>query len=291
MNGYKFIFEKQLQWAHNSNLDEELIGSAITRGKETYTKRLEANLFEPLTDSVRAAFAAADGKEIVSTECHAAKMYALHSSSALCVNIFQYWQKTNRINEIAHACRFCDKTNNSAERLFFERKLSIQERFPKGPNIDVVIENKTGAAIKAYAIESKFIEPYSSRGHGGLSPQYLLDKEAWDDIPNIFELARRISPNDNEFVHLYAAQLITHILALKKWTGSKKKFRLLYLWYDTIGEESFRHNEEIARFSETVKQDQVFFHSLTYQELIVRLANKFRESDKEYIEYITGRYL
>ncbi len=291
MNGYEFIFQKQLQWAHNNSLSDELVGSAITRGRRVYTKQLESILFQPLTDSVRADFAAADGNEIIASEGHAAKMSALHSSSALCVNIFQYWQKTNRINEIAYMCGLCTESSNSAEKLLFEKKLSIQKRFLKCPNIDVVIENNPSAAIKAYAIESKFTEPYANRGHNGLDPKYLSDEEAWDDIPNIFELAKRISPNDNEFVHLHAAQLIKHILALKKCIGNRKGFRLLYLWYDTIGEESFRHGGEIAIFSEIVKRDQILFHSLTYQELIIRLANRFSGTDKEYIEYITGRYL
>ncbi len=239
MNGYEFILQKQLQWAHNNNMSEELVGSAIDKGRRVYTKQLELNLFQSLMDNVRREFNAADGNEIVYTKEHAAKMSALHSSSALCVNIFQYWLKTNRINEIAYMCGFCEEFQKSAANLQFEKKLSIQRRFTKCPNIDVFIENNASAAIRVYAIESKFTEPYANRGHNGLGPKYLPDEEAWDDIPNIFELGKRISPKDNEFVFLHAAQLIKHILALKKCIGNKKGFRLLYLWYDTIGEESF----------------------------------------------------
>lgn len=292
MNSNDFILQKQLQWAYNNNLSEEFVGSAVANGRRIYTKRLESNLFQPLMDTpVLSDFLAADGNEIIATEKHAAKMSALHSSSALCVNVFQYWLKTNRINEIANMCGLCDESNKSAVSLQFEKKLSIQDRFSKCPNIDVVIVNNASAGIKAYAIESKFSEPYSSRGHGGLDPKYLQEEEVWGDIPHIFELGKEISPIDNKFKYLHAAQLIKHILALKKNYSSKTGFRLLYLWYDSIGEESFRHSEEIAMFSNIVKLDKVPFHSLTYQELIIRLANRFRESDNDYIKYITERYL
>jgi len=291
MTGYEFILQKQLQWAYNNDLGDKLIGSAVVRGRQIYTKELEFNLFQPLLEDVQDNFSLADGNEIIEDEGHAAKMSALHSSSALCVNVFQYWLRTNRLNEIAYMCGLCDESNEYIESMQFEKRLSIQKRFPRCPNIDVVIENNTDAKIKAYAIESKFSEPYSNRGHGGLNPKYLQDEEVWSDIPKILELSKDISPDDKQFKYLHAAQLIKHILALKKNYGGKTNFRLLYIWYDTIGDESFRHGDEIARFFEITKQDNILFHSLTYQELIVRMANRFRESDKEYIEYITGRYL
>lgn len=35
-------------------------------------------------------------------------------------------------------------------------------------------------------------------------------------LPNLYELAKEISPDNNKFRHLDAAQLIKHILGLKK---------------------------------------------------------------------------
>ena len=68
-------------------------------------------------------------------------------------------------------------------------------------------------------------------------------------------------------------------------------FRLLYLWYDVLGEQGKRHHDEVAEFAKVAEKDGIKFHSLTYQELIVKLASQFRLSHQEYIRYLTERYL
>ena len=71
----------------------------------------------------------------------------------------------------------------------------------------------------------------------------------------------------------------------------KNKFRLLYLWYDTIGSESAKHHKEIEEFIKTTKDDSIHFHTMSYQDLIIKLAKKYRDTHKNYIDYISGRYL
>ena len=71
----------------------------------------------------------------------------------------------------------------------------------------------------------------------------------------------------------------------------KDKFRLLYLWYDTIGPESANHHKEINEFTKITKEDGIHFHSTSYQDLIIRLAKNYRNLHRGYIDYITGRYL
>jgi hypothetical protein len=44
-------------------------------------------------------------------------------------------------------------------------------------------------------------------------------------------------------------------------------------------------------FTEVAKADGILFYTLTYQELIARLAQKYRAEHPEYIEYLTARYL
>jgi hypothetical protein len=68
-------------------------------------------------------------------------------------------------------------------------------------------------------------------------------------------------------------------------------FRLLYLWYDVLGDDGKCHHEELARFAEAAKADGILFYSLTYQELIVRLAEKYHAAHAAYIQYLTARYL
>ena len=84
--------------------------------------------------------------------------------------------------------------------------------------------------------------------------------------------------------------MIKHILALNAAFG-KNGFRFLYLWYDIPGEEGAVHRREIETFSNVVKADGVKLHSMTYQELIVKLAYRYRQQHSAYIKYLTRRYL
>jgi hypothetical protein len=76
-------------------------------------------------------------------------MQAVHSSSALAVNAFQYWQKVGLVPEIAAACGFCKRDAKISEKIIFEdRSYAIDSNdlnFPIPPNIDVVIHNGNSA--------------------------------------------------------------------------------------------------------------------------------------------------
>jgi len=287
MNGYDYIHAKQVQWALNNGI--ELIGSEGERGVAAYTKQLSENLFEPLSNNVHDSYVRADGGELNDNPNKPPKMHAVHSSSALAVNIFQYWMPKDRVQAIAKACDFC--RSDISESLVFEEKYPVKgitNRIP--PNIDVVIHNSKSTQFKCYAIECKFSESYGSWRHSGLNPTYISLNENWEDIPNIYKLAKTLSPVDNQFHHLHPAQLIKHILGLKTAFG-KAGFRLLYLWYDVLGEQGTIHQEEIEIFSEIAKSDDIKFHSISVQELIIKLANEYRSDHGEYIRYMSSRYL
>jgi len=66
---------------------------------------------------------------------------------------------------------------------------------------------------------------------------------------------------------------------------------LLYLWYDVPGEEGKCHRDEVTEFASVAKKDGTRFHSITYQELIAKMANNLRQSHCDYIRYMTERYL
>jgi hypothetical protein len=285
MNAHDYILSKQIQWAHCNNIT--LIGSKITRGRKTYTQKLDDNLFEPLLSEVKENFEEADGGELTGNPC---KMQAVHSSSVLGVNIFQYWKRINQVSAIAAACRFCSTDNTSSQGINFEAKYPISEKFSRSPNIDVVINNSPKSRFKVFAIECKFSEAYSLRKHSGIDPKYIKLDKIWEDIPNLYNFAKIISLNNDKFIYLHPAQLVKHILGLKEKFG-KNKFRLLYLWYDTIGPESAKYYKEIEEFSKITKADGLYFHAMSYQDLIIKLANNYRKLNKSYIDYITGRYL
>jgi hypothetical protein len=207
MNTYDYIIEKQVQWALNHGL--ELIGSKGERGRPTYTRELDQNLFLSLSPLAREQFENGDGNEINGETSNPAKMQALHSSSALGVNIFQYWQDKNQVSVIAAACGFCQSGNNISEKIFFEDKYEITSAFKKSPNIDVVIHNKPSSKVSRFAVECKFTEAYATRVHGGLKEKYFdkkyLNQEIWSDISQTFSLAKSISPDDHHYHYLHAA--------------------------------------------------------------------------------------
>ena len=220
-------------------------------------------------------------------------MKALHSSSALPVNVFQYWQEKD-VSPLLYACRLINRRPFNSDTLpnavRFEQKFEIcdnKKDFPKKPNLDVVIEYDHNV----YAIESKFTEPYNGKPKG-LRKVYTsaqLD-ELRKDITHLQDLAIEISPDNNEFKYLDAAQLIKHILGLKKQLG-KSGFTLLYLWYDVIGNDGLEHRKEIEKFAEIAKKDKIKFRHITYQEVIINLSKEFYSGNETHINYLTDRYL
>ena len=287
MNGYQYILAKQTEWAKNQGMD--LIGSKVNRGRHAYTIKLDYNLFQPLLPEVRTSFATGDGSEL-GTSGLPGKMQAIHSSSALGVNVFQYWKSISAVPVVAAACGFCRRGSEVSCDIQFEEKYPINDSFGFHPNIDVVIHNKPEARIQRFAIECKFSEAYGAHKHGGLKQKYLDCGDIWDDIPKLRAFAQRISPDDKEFKHLHPAQLIKHILAMKRQFG-RDGFRLLYLWYDVLGEQGKCHQDEVEGFARVAAEDGIKLHSLTYQKLITTLANQLRSGHHEYVRYLTERYL
>jgi len=217
-------------------------------------------------------------------------MQAVHSSSALGVNVFQYWKSIAAIPVIAAACGLCRRGSQVSCDIRFEEKYPINDSFGYHPNIDVVIHNTPSARVQRFAIECKFSEAYGARKHSGLKPKYLKCKDIWTDIPNLQDFAEGISPDDNKFMHLHPAQLVKHVLGLKRAFGLGG-FRLLYLWYDVLGEQGQRHRDEVEEFAKTAKLDGIKFHAKTYQELFVTLSHQLREEHPVYVRYLTERYL
>lgn len=269
-----------------------LIGSEGCRGRLAYTPELDQNLFEPLDSVVCESFAKADGHEISGSPCRPAKMQAVHSSSALSVNVFQYWQRIEQVSVIAAACGFCRKGNIVSKKIVFEDKYPVDvnlDKFPIAPNIDVVFHNSDSSQFKRFAVECKFSEAYGSQEHNGLKPAYLELIKLWSDIPKLRDFAKSTCPNEY-FIYLHSAQLIKHILGLKKSFG-KSGFRLLYLWYDVLGKEGAVHRDEIEKFSRIAKADGIYFDAMSYQELILKMSKEYRQEHANYIKYLSERYL
>ena len=312
MNGLQFIKQKQQSWAQRNGL--RLVSGSIGKdGEKAYLQTIKENLFEPLSQESADSYNSGDGRETKDSDNRLAKMKALHSSSAIVVNLFQYWQGKG-LSSLLHALKLRRKPqadvlieNVGTETptvteiqskeygtLRFEQQFKISDNvasFPRPANLDVVIEEP----LRHTAIESKFAEPYSGN-HNGLREVYLNDELLWEKLPNLYELAKQISHDTNPYKYLDVAQLIKHILGLsanypKKNGNLNVKFRLLYLWYDVLGEDGAEHRKEIERFAEVAQEDNIDFCSITYQEVITVLAKDYYEGNESYVNYLTDRYL
>lgn len=284
MDGHKYIKQRQILWAQRRGI--ELLGSAGDRGERAYTPDLQQNLFQPLSERARACYEQGDGNEL-GNGSRPGKLQAVHSSAAIATNFFDYWMSAPDPSPILRALKVSAANEPEIE---FESKFRISPRHTRSPNLDVAIRYGGRAKQQVVAIECKFAEAYDGRGHGGLKPTYLEDQSLWPGLPALYAFAKTISPEDESRRHLHPAQLVKHILGLTTSVGAGK-FRLVYLWYDVPGPDGARHRAELDAFTEIAMQDGVDFQSLTYQELVLRLANKERASHGEYVDYLCERYL
>jgi hypothetical protein len=292
INASAFILERQLAWAHRHAVP--LVGSKGERGRRTYANAVEGNLFEPLSAGARAEYAAGDGGELRGQDGNPGKMQAVHSSSALCCNVFHYWRQIGHVDVLARACGV--PYANAA--VAFEQQLPIDKsQFRYAPNLDAVFGYGNGS-VGAIGVESKFSEPFSSRAHLGLKPAYLGAScvEFWRGMPRLRKLAEKLCPENHAFEHLDAPQLLKHILGLSR--NAKRGFRLLYLYYAVPGRAGSRHADEVEQFISVAQQDGAAVSALTYQDVILRmltsnrvLPESSRNGHSAYLNYVSERYL
>ncbi|MFH1419877.1 MAG: hypothetical protein ABII12_16510 [Planctomycetota bacterium] len=293
MNAADYIRQRQILWAKRSNI--KLVPAPHKEGQNPASTRTECrdrNLFQPLSNEAVAEYERADGAEL-KAEGGAPKFHSLWSSSALAVNFFHYWRSQKDKTPI---CKACGISAAKVESMQCEAQLPIAEnvnrkKFPRDPNLDVLISYDSGKSPRMTGIECKFSEAYAGRGHGGMREAYLEDASLWTDLQNCRKLARSISPNDTGFSHLHPAQLLKHILGLKHKCGSKTKFCLLYLWYDVPFDAGAAHRREIEKFRKTVVSDGINFKAVTYQEVILSLARNYGSAHAGYVDYLAERYL
>ena len=104
MNGIAFIKSKQRNWAKRNGiaLTSEFAGNEYDTD---YLAEFNLNLFEPLSEKNAKLFGKIDKKE----------MKQLCSTSAACLNLFQYWQGKD-VHPLLNALRLPSR-NNSAKQI------------------------------------------------------------------------------------------------------------------------------------------------------------------------------
>jgi hypothetical protein len=273
MTAFQMIIEQQETWAR---------GKAFTFEKSShgsgYTHFLADNLlYSTISLKTVDEYMAGQGSEL---ERH---MRALYSSSALVVNVFEYWRQTQRIAEVA---RLCGASIDSTD-MEFEKKYKIANLGT--PNLDIEF---SGKQTKPFAIEAKFSEPYrttTQRNDTNLY-KYLIKESLWEGLRGCQEIAREILAQEGgktKWEYLDAPQLIKHILGLS-YKYKSSGFTLQYLWFDCGTEEVKEFIREILTFRDCVK-GEIDFRSMTYQELFSDIKG-LPNVDKEYTSYLRERY-
>ncbi|MFC2008423.1 hypothetical protein ACFLT0_01875 [Chloroflexota bacterium] len=240
--------------------------------KKGYVRKLADNLYEPLKKDSLDEFIRGRGAELES------KMLALHSSSALVVNFFQYW-RYHDIPQLAVSMGLSAQCTH----------LKFERTYPKPAGVKGIrpyVDVEFTGASKPTAVESKFTEPYS-KGRKSLGQVYIETSGVWGKYTSCKLLASQILSGEKVFEHLDAPQLIKHILGLKTKYG-EESFTLLYLWYDFASAEADKHRQEMQTFKKSI-EDEVDFRHLTYQDLF-KVVSSIPGVDNDYVSYLHDRY-
>ena len=272
MNAQQEIKNTQRDWARSRGIPIN------SRG---YVREVEANLWQPLSTRARQGFERGAGSEL------SKNMKALHSSSALVANFFDYWTDRNKIPILTAL----------GIDLKGETSLNFEAHFPTGldgppAHLDVAITHRKDVV----AVESKFTEHLkrSTKGKSEFTDSYFpkscglwgqkclfacqaLADELWDE---------ELHGSKQKFEYLDPRQLLKHVLGLATHLGNR--FSLYYLYYDWPGNRSEAHKREIDFFDKRVG-GEVRFKSLTYQGIFERLKD-FGKANSEYLDYLETRY-
>lgn len=233
-----------------------------------------------LSPETRAEFANGDGSELGESGKRG-KMQALHSSSALACNVFEYWRGRDAW-PLAHALM----VDEGIASVGFERKYPTGLR-GNAPNLDVVLTAPSGRVV---AIECKFLESYDSHGTR-FKPKYFESARGlWRvaGFPGCQALAERLYSGELRYRWLNAEQLLKHMLGLHK--GPYEQWALLYLWYEVPGAASDEHAAEVEELASVVVGDSIDFRAITYQSVFRALEASAVESDHDYLAYLGKRY-
>jgi hypothetical protein len=269
------IKDRQLRWASERGIAIDQSGYTLIR---------DANLFVPLCPASVAEFDGADGGELGKHEKRG-KINALHSSSALAANAFEFWRDQAKA------------TLQAAMGLSSEiQVLNFEKKFPTGlpgnaPNLDVVL---TLADQSIVAIESKFLEPFGKHTPGFKEKYFEGVGGRWSKhgYAACQRLAEDIQSGSKTFQWLHPEQLLKHVLGLSNpvnYAAQKVQWRLIYLCFDP-GVEAVGHMNEAQQFADIARSDGIDFHVLTYQTLIRAIRAEANSSHTGYLEYFEKRY-
>lgn len=190
---------QQRGWAAAGGQTLDAAGYCVTHDK---------NLFIPLQGSTLYDFTQGDGGE-VGRAGKRGKLQAVHSSSALACNIFDYW----RSRDAGPLARALQLGSDIAE-IKFEQKFPTGVS-PRSPNLDVILRLTDGSIT---AVESKFLEPYgASAKKKTIQGKYFSGgARRWQaaGLAGAQRVAEGVQVGKVSFEYLDAPQLLKHLLGL-----------------------------------------------------------------------------
>jgi hypothetical protein len=253
------LLRRQRRWARKAGKTGKTIDAA------GYLAAVSDNLRQPLSVPAQSDFAARGGGEFHDGSRHVARMRAVHSSTALAVNVFDHWNTTDPAL-LAEALGL----SGPIRRMVFEPHL------PTGlagnpANPDILLELGSGALV---AIECKFSEwllPKRERA-GVFHDRYFPPAQgAWRKagLPACQLLADDLQSGREYFRYLDARQLLKHALGLK--AAQAEKTTLLYLYFDWPGCLGDLHRAEIERMTGRTGAEMAL-RTLSYQSLVLAMG-------------------
>ena len=272
MRSKSFLHQQQRDWA---------LGSGRQHDVRDYLSSFELNLLQPLSQSALSSFTRGSGSELVPSGSRPAKMAALHSSSALAVNAFDYWSG----KPLSHVASALGIPQTPASFRF-------ETQFPTGlggipPNLDVAFFYDD----HVIGLESKFTEWLTAKTRKQpFRVSYFPDgAPLWTraGLSGAQRLADAMQRQERFFQHLDAAQLLKHMLGLA--TCNPGRSSLYYLYFDCPGPEASVHRTEVQEFFDSVRNDMPFY-SMTYQQFFKRLTSELGHDHRSYVDYMASRY-
>lgn len=277
----------------NLNIKEAVLASqrcwAAAHGKHAdergYLDSYELNLASPMSATSLAAFSSGDGGEMKGRPGRPAKMSALHSSSALAVNVFDHWTNRDR-SPLQRALGL----PSVIVRVDFECKCATGLS-GNPPNLDVALPLRDGTVL---AIESKFTEWMTAKRPRlpDFATKYLSrERRLWEvrGLVRCQRLAEAVADGSEQFRHLDVLQLLKHALGLA--TCYPGRFSLGYCYAYQSGPKQELHAAEVQRFDDFVGPE-IQFRPLDYKTLIERLADACGAQPEHlaYVTYLQARY-
>ena len=263
------VIEQQTRWARSKGFEPH----------NAYLTSIADNLRQEMSSGALTDFERGNGRELRERGIRPPRMQALRSSSALSVNVFDYWRSRDPY-PLQYSLRLRERIT----------RVSFEEHFATGiggnpPNVDVLLRLENDQYV---AIESKFTEWLTPRDRT-IDPKYFADgAERWAraKLPQCQALAFTLQ-DSAPFRFLDVPQLLKHALGIGRMTWGRHE--LWYMYFDWKCPESEQHAVELARFNELVGSE-IRFRSMTYQQLFKRLSRTATPRDTAYMGYLTGRY-